>query len=982
MLTVRNLAGLEEPLADVKELNVNRKVNGEKTLTLKVVPTKQNSEAFKMVEEEATLIFQDNEYVIKKINQRSSGNSYTKNVTAIHKFFTDMIDSRQRNVHNGSLTFANALKFIFEGTNYTYVIIDQFNAETFENFGGDNRLALLQTVLERYQAEMEISGTQVRFKKKIGNDTDFQFRYGHNVKTFSRDIDTSNLSTYIKGYGKKKEETDVLSGTKIPYESRSGSYSTQTGISIPAATKVGDSFKGSFTGTGFTFDAVMTFLGGIWEFTIDGSQTVKISTYKEVVQEDKTFTIIRDLENKKHTYVGTFKGADSKNWNTSKKGGNANPLAYLKTGNVIGLYRELIGDESYQAVAEYTSPNAEIFGLRDAGDVVDERFTQKDSLLAEIKSRLQDTPETSISIDFVDLRAAGYPYTVPNEGDRVYTIYEPIEGLEFENRILEIDEEYKPIDEFPYYIPIRTKVTLANYKKTFSGTMMGTVQKALKSIVDSNGKVKSSVLDDAVLAATKALQSAQTEVEFINGFLLRSKEDSNDLVVVNSAGIGLSVDGGNTFGQAMTAQGFVADYITTGTLRAIIIEGVEIYGSLIESAISLTEYTRIQGAYVESRGTFSRTWLGHTKTEDVATRLQKGYLRFRNEDENSSLYFSHFGASTYVDGEGEDGGSSGSLIWWDKTYSPSGANGITLNSHGGVVALESDLNRIVLNARQSINLESKDGPIYLRPFDSAIAGNNTFAFRLVEGEGTANDGMLYFGSEVNGYGVGLRFSKTPSFNTLWLTDGNGLRGGTTTLNSGRVHANEVRKRDGTGGVYWNGSGTGTTGGSNQDVDNTLYASGIRPRLGDSDLFLATDTGGSVRVTNYAGYNAGNGITYRPIVASEFNNASLAEYKEDIQPWDYDALSVLMHEWQAYMYRYKNQEGEFTHYSRGSVIGDGYMTPPEFINGDAVNLYEEITWSMRAIQQLGFLVKDLAQKDEEKEQRIFKLEQKLSESESA
>ncbi len=33
---------------------------------------------------------------------------------------------------------------------------------------------------------------------------------------------------------------------------------------------------------------------------------------------------------------------------------------------------------------------------------------------------------------------------------------------------------------------------------------------------------------------------------------------------------------------------------------------------------------------------------------------------------------SHFGISTYIDGEGEDGGSSGTIQWWDKTYSDSG----------------------------------------------------------------------------------------------------------------------------------------------------------------------------------------------------------------------------------------------------------------------------------------------------------------------
>src|SRR5690606_16942522 len=72
---------------------------------------------------------------------------------------------------------------------------------SFENLGNDNRLSLLQKGLERYKAEMEIVGKDVRFKKQIGNDTDFQFRYGHNIKTIEKGVDTTNIATVIRGKG-------------------------------------------------------------------------------------------------------------------------------------------------------------------------------------------------------------------------------------------------------------------------------------------------------------------------------------------------------------------------------------------------------------------------------------------------------------------------------------------------------------------------------------------------------------------------------------------------------------------------------------------------------------------------------------------------------------------------------------------------------------------------------------------------------------
>ncbi|EMW0684560.1 structural protein, partial [Staphylococcus aureus] len=88
-------------------------------------------------------------------------------------------------------------------------------------------------------------------------------------------------------------------------------------------------------------------------------------------------------------------------------------------------------------------------------------------------------------------------------------------------------------------------------------------------------------------------------------------------------------------------------------------------------------YVQIQNDSIELGGIVQRTWRGKRSTDDIFTRLKDGHLRFRNNTAGGSLYMSHFGISTYIDGEGEDGGSSGTIQWWDKTYSDSGMNGIT-----------------------------------------------------------------------------------------------------------------------------------------------------------------------------------------------------------------------------------------------------------------------------------------------------------------
>ncbi|PHB88180.1 hypothetical protein COE98_20995 [Bacillus wiedmannii] len=418
LISVTDLAGNTEPLVGFKGLRRRRAINGEKILSFSIYPSENNKNSFDLAKEESEIDFDGETYIVKSLQERNIGMTYFKQVECIHEFFVKMIDKQKYAVHDGSMTMQDAMNFVFEDTGYQPVIIDAFYAQHFENFGNDNRLALLKKALERYKAEMTISDNQVKLRTKIGEDTDFQFRYNFNVKTFERNVDTKSLATYIRGYGKD------------------------------------------------------------------------------------------------------------------------------------GLMRE------------YTSPNVKKFGFKEAPAVRDERYTTTEGLDERLKEDLQDTPILSITIDFVDLRKAGYPYIIPNEGDRVFLIYEPM-NVDIEARIVEIEEEY---DE--NLVPIRTKVTLSNKKDDFAGTIFDYVDKGFSQILDDGGKVKYNVLDDAVKLATEAIKSAQTELRFENGILAVDPTNRNNIVAFNSAGIGISRDGGHTFKNSLTYEGLVTDAGFVGHLSA------------------------------------------------------------------------------------------------------------------------------------------------------------------------------------------------------------------------------------------------------------------------------------------------------------------------------------------------------------------------------------------------------------------------------
>ncbi|WP_433912371.1 phage tail spike protein [Staphylococcus sp. LKG3-3] len=389
------------------------------------------------------------------------------------------------------------------------------------------------------------------------------------------------------------------------------------------------------------------------------------------------------------------------------------------------------------------------------------------------------------------------------------------------------------------------------------------------------------------------------------------------------------------------------------------------------------KFLSITNNEIRQRGQYQRVWLGENLTYDVTTTLKEGYLRFGDETRKRALNISAFGISTFLDGNGDtagSAGSSGTIAWWDPSYSPSGANGITINSYGGVAALTSGLNRTMVQSRASVNLESMRSAIYLRPQKSQV-GNSTFAFTTTTGATSNADvkGYLMFGDLTDEdnwkYYSGLRFYKGKSY--IEVVDGDFTAGGNTVLDAGNVLTNSIFKRNGSTTVYWNGTSGGTIDDGALPLDNQLVATSMVTNRGDKNMYLGTRSGGSLLVTDERGYNSGKGQSYSGVGAARFTNMSLESLKTDIEAWNYDALNVLVNETQIYQYKLKNDVengGGFN--NRGLIIGDGYETPTEFRSGDGVNLYEMSSWQIRAIQQLN-------EKLEEQNEIIKKLEEQLN-----
>ncbi|MCG0677943.1 hypothetical protein IMAU80009_02616 [Lactiplantibacillus plantarum] len=117
------------------------------------------------------------------------------------------------------------------------------------------------------------------------------------------------------------------------------------------------------------------------------------------------------------------------------------------------------------ATAEYTSPNATTWGVIDAEPISDERFTNSDSLLAYLKSKLQDVPLIQRTATLNDFKTNSVSGMINNSEVGNYGYIRDRNGVDVETRISET-----VID---LVNPATTSVTFGNMTKSFTQITAG-----------------------------------------------------------------------------------------------------------------------------------------------------------------------------------------------------------------------------------------------------------------------------------------------------------------------------------------------------------------------------------------------------------------------------------------------------------------------------------------------------------------------------
>ena len=218
MLTARDYNGTEHPLLATKVHT--SELNGQDDLELKIPQQKNNNLDLLTIDKLWEFDYNNITYKAVNVKRQTRGHSFNLNVRAMPLFYWEFSKSIIHENHDGSHTANSAFRTVFEGSGFNFALVDFSPSVEIQGFGkGANRLELFKRLLDRYNYEFIIQGRTVYMHHRIGNDTNFMYKYKLNASNVSSTTDATEYFTHIKGFGNFEEgEEDYFNNAKLKRE--------------------------------------------------------------------------------------------------------------------------------------------------------------------------------------------------------------------------------------------------------------------------------------------------------------------------------------------------------------------------------------------------------------------------------------------------------------------------------------------------------------------------------------------------------------------------------------------------------------------------------------------------------------------------------------------------------------------------------------------------------------------------------------------
>ncbi|PEP75672.1 hypothetical protein COM04_02995 [Bacillus wiedmannii] len=192
-------------LVDMNVFEVIEGKNEPSSIRFEVPDTENNKRVFEYVEDRNLLVFEGQYYIllVNKLNELGF-----KDCDAI-QVGAELSRQTQEQKITGYLSIEEGLAHIFKGSNFKYINqCSPKNQVHFENFGGANRMSMIQNLIKRYDIECIFDNMTVIFADRIGKTTDKLYKFGYNVNAIEKTTDDSNcsFSVLLLGHTPSEEE--------------------------------------------------------------------------------------------------------------------------------------------------------------------------------------------------------------------------------------------------------------------------------------------------------------------------------------------------------------------------------------------------------------------------------------------------------------------------------------------------------------------------------------------------------------------------------------------------------------------------------------------------------------------------------------------------------------------------------------------------------------------------------------------------------
>ena len=431
-------------------------VNNERSISFTAYKTNVNADVFNMLQNEAIVLWKGQKYMIKQTQIKSDNKMLTVEVTAKHIFMEfqnhyilkdleneEMNNEVSEDEDKPSYTLEQYLQFGFDGNKlgFTYQIVGDFNNRVIiDELGNKNGMEYLVEGSELFDYIYFADNKKIYIyvPDKFYKMSEEVIRYKYNTDEVSASVTTTDLKTYIRGYGKKKtsKETKNYSPIKTPrmeYKGtfiQSGTWRTET---------VGDSYEREFDckwgNETLVYSLKKGATGGMWDIYLDNEYVDTFECFSRTATTER-IVIMKNIKKGKHTFKAIFKGGIKTINYKDKK-----PVGYVGTEkqNILNLTAVLKGEDLYHYKTEYKSPNYKTFGHAEAPTVFDDNVLDKQELTDKIKSELQDEPTIELSTNYLGFEQI-------KENNIIHFVHESL-GYNADLKVVKITEPHPLVNE-------------------------------------------------------------------------------------------------------------------------------------------------------------------------------------------------------------------------------------------------------------------------------------------------------------------------------------------------------------------------------------------------------------------------------------------------------------------------------------------------------------------------------------------------------